>query len=172
MNPFVNPHKRSVLLPSGCKDLIDVLRRIESMSEESGFIIKPERFEEDGLAHIHHYVTRMVESSAKAVTLYIKSLNGECAVGLRRSASEFSMHPLMGIVEREKAVKEFFARRVIEPIADFLVGHAGMPTRVLAFSLPPTATVAAALTIDLMCEVYGFKETSGIEFTYLEDSGV
>ncbi len=26
MNPFVNPRKRSVLLPSGCKDLADVLR--------------------------------------------------------------------------------------------------------------------------------------------------
>jgi hypothetical protein len=27
MNPFVNPEKRSVSLPSGCKDLIDVLDR-------------------------------------------------------------------------------------------------------------------------------------------------
>jgi hypothetical protein len=26
MNPFVNPKKRSILLPSGCKDLADILR--------------------------------------------------------------------------------------------------------------------------------------------------
>lgn len=26
MNPFVNPNKRSILLPSGCKDLAEVLR--------------------------------------------------------------------------------------------------------------------------------------------------
>ena len=26
MNPFVNPMKRSILLPGGCKDLADVLR--------------------------------------------------------------------------------------------------------------------------------------------------
>ena len=26
MNPFVNPKKRSILLPSGCKDLADLLR--------------------------------------------------------------------------------------------------------------------------------------------------
>jgi hypothetical protein len=26
MNPFINPKKRSILLPSGCKDLADVLR--------------------------------------------------------------------------------------------------------------------------------------------------
>lgn len=30
MNPFINPQKRSVSLPNGCKDLIDVLRRRES----------------------------------------------------------------------------------------------------------------------------------------------
>jgi type II secretory ATPase GspE/PulE/Tfp pilus assembly ATPase PilB-like protein len=30
VNPFVNPKKRGVSLPSGCKDLIDVLQRRES----------------------------------------------------------------------------------------------------------------------------------------------
>jgi hypothetical protein len=29
MNPFVNPKKRSISLPSGCKDLLDVLRHRE-----------------------------------------------------------------------------------------------------------------------------------------------
>src|SRR5882762_8748115 len=29
MNPFVNPKKRSISLPKGCKDLVDVLRRPE-----------------------------------------------------------------------------------------------------------------------------------------------
>ena len=30
MNPFVNPKKRGISLPSGCKDLMDVLKRSES----------------------------------------------------------------------------------------------------------------------------------------------
>jgi hypothetical protein len=30
MNPFVNPKKRGITLPSGCKDLVDVLKRSES----------------------------------------------------------------------------------------------------------------------------------------------
>jgi hypothetical protein len=30
MNPFVNPKKRSISLPSGCKDLVDVLNRSET----------------------------------------------------------------------------------------------------------------------------------------------
>ena len=33
MNLFVNPKKRSVSLPSGCKDLIDVLQRSDSKHE-------------------------------------------------------------------------------------------------------------------------------------------
>ena len=35
MNPFVNPKKRSISLPSGCKDLIDVLQRRESGHESA-----------------------------------------------------------------------------------------------------------------------------------------
>ena len=35
MNPFVNPNKRSVTLPDGCKDLIDVLNRSESKHGEA-----------------------------------------------------------------------------------------------------------------------------------------
>src|SRR5258705_233606 len=34
MNPFVNPKKRSVSLPSGCKDLIDVLDRPQGRGED------------------------------------------------------------------------------------------------------------------------------------------
>lgn len=30
MNPFVNPNKRSISLPSGCKDLVDVLKGSKS----------------------------------------------------------------------------------------------------------------------------------------------
>jgi hypothetical protein len=30
MNPFVNPNERGVALPSGCRDLIDVLKRPEA----------------------------------------------------------------------------------------------------------------------------------------------
>jgi len=34
MNPFVNLKKRGVALPSGCKDLIDVLHRPKRQGEE------------------------------------------------------------------------------------------------------------------------------------------
>jgi hypothetical protein len=34
MNPFVNPRKRSISLPSGCKDLADVLRRTDDGSSD------------------------------------------------------------------------------------------------------------------------------------------
>jgi hypothetical protein len=34
MNPFINPKKRGVSLPKGCKDLADVLRRL--LDESAG----------------------------------------------------------------------------------------------------------------------------------------
>jgi hypothetical protein len=33
MNPFVNPKKRGFKLPKGCKDLMDVLKRMESKQD-------------------------------------------------------------------------------------------------------------------------------------------
>jgi len=35
MNQFVNPKKRSVSLPGGCKDLVDVLRRSERTQDKA-----------------------------------------------------------------------------------------------------------------------------------------
>jgi len=35
MNPFVNPKKRSISLPSGCKDLVDVLKRSETKHDDA-----------------------------------------------------------------------------------------------------------------------------------------
>jgi hypothetical protein len=35
MNPFVNPKKRSISLPNGCKDLIDVLQNAERSHESA-----------------------------------------------------------------------------------------------------------------------------------------
>lgn len=35
MNPFVNPKKRGISLPSGCKDLIEVLQRRESARDSA-----------------------------------------------------------------------------------------------------------------------------------------
>ena len=35
MNPFVNPKKRSISLPSRCKDLADVLKRQDSKHEDT-----------------------------------------------------------------------------------------------------------------------------------------
>ena len=35
MNPFVNPNKRSIALPKGCKDLIDVLQPPSQVEEDA-----------------------------------------------------------------------------------------------------------------------------------------
>jgi hypothetical protein len=168
MNPFVNPNKRSIALPAGCKDLIDVLQ----MAREELEIIRPERLESSGLAHVPRYVTKVIESLAKSVTLYIGSLQGKHAITVHRSASEFSIIPLMDMKVREKAVEEFFARKGIEASADFLIGQPAKTTRILGFPMPGQRSDAVALTIDLLREVYEFDDESGMEFMYLEYNGV
>jgi hypothetical protein len=35
MNPFVDPKKRSISLPGGCKDLADVLKRSEPRHDDA-----------------------------------------------------------------------------------------------------------------------------------------
>jgi len=169
MNPFVNPHKRSVVLPDGCKDLIDVLRRrdpaLENMPSPE---IRPQRFEGVGLVDVERHVTKVVESPAKMVTLHIKSLDEARAVALVRSATEFSISPSMGIASQERDVREFFAGRRIEAIADFLADGPFPPIQILAFPMPPAAADAARLTVDLLREVYDFSDESGIEFTLVE----
>lgn len=172
MNPFVDPNKRSVSLPPGCKDLIDVLRSQSGVESADDLVIKPERFEGVGLGDVLRYVTKVVASSAKMATLHIKSSDGTSAVALVRSASEFSMNPAMGTLQREKEVEKFFAGRGVESIADFFVGHPGMATRVLAFPLPPTASDATVLTVDLLREVYDLNDESEAEFVFVECSGV
>jgi hypothetical protein len=177
MNPFVNPNKRSILLPPGCKDLIDLLEPQKGSSTElvaDGWehpVIRPERFEGMGLAHVERYVAKVVSSPAKIVTLYIRSLDGFRAIALVRSATEFSIIPLMCMEERGREVEEFFARRGLEAMADFLASDPGMPTRILAFPLPPTASGATGLTVDLLREAYEFGDESGIEFMYVEYNG-
>jgi hypothetical protein len=60
MNPFVNPKKRSVSLPPGCKDLVDVLHRPKRRGDSPGRIFVRLMLMQ---AHEHH-ATQLVIGSA------------------------------------------------------------------------------------------------------------
>jgi len=68
MKSFVNYQKRSVQLPKGCKDLIEVLQPQKQTTKEppkSIWEMMPisDRVQERGLAHIQRYVSRLWEST-------------------------------------------------------------------------------------------------------------
>jgi len=169
MNPFVNPKKRDILLPSGCKDLMDVLQ-LSKREDEAGCstpAVRPE-LQVGGLGHIHYWVAKLSASTVHGSVLTIASLDGQMRVVLECARRGLSVYPVMGLAEREKDAEDFFFSRAIQPCVDFLIGHPGMPTRVLGFPLPSDLFKAAELTTALLRSVYGLDTEAEIEFAYAQ----
>ena len=169
MNPFVNPNKRSVLLPNGCKDLVDVLRLSKTEKETGGSIpiIRPEAAV-GRLEQVNHYVAKLLASAAHTSVLGIGSLDGYTRVVLEREARGLTIYPMMGTGETENHVEEFFESHVIQPCVDMQAGKPGMTTRVLGFALPLDRSKVTALMIDLLHSVFGFDTEAELEFTYVD----
>jgi hypothetical protein len=169
MNPFVNPKKRGILLPSGCKNLIDMLNRPKGVDEAGSQspVIRPE-IQVGDLSYLHRYVAKLSASSAYSAVLTIASLDGQIRVMLEHSGGHLSVYPVMGLTEMEKDTEDFFTERAIQPCVDYVVGHPGMATRVLGYPLPSDHFKAAELTTDLIRSVYGGDAEAEIEFAYLE----
>jgi hypothetical protein len=169
MNPFVDPKKRGVLLPGGCKDLIDVLRLSKQKEETdcSTPTIRPE-VRIGGLDQVNHYMAKLSAAAAQRSVLVIASLDGQTRVVLEGSTSGLTIFPMMGTSENENEAEEFFASRAIEPSVDFLVGQPERPTRVLGFQLSSDLSKAVELTTDLLRSVFRLDAEAEIEFTYLE----
>jgi hypothetical protein len=169
MNPFVNLNKRGILLPSGCKDLMDALQ-LSKRQQEVGCatpVVQPE-VQVSELAQVPRYLARLTAPSAEPRVLMIASLDAEMRVILEPGAGGLDIFPAMGLADRERDVEEFFAARAVQPSVDFLVGHPGTPTRVLGFPLPSDPHLAAGLTIDLIRSIYGLDAEAEVEFTYLK----
>ena len=158
-------------MPSGCKDLMDVLQ-LPKKGDKSHVgdecAILPERIETAGLAHVPRYIAKLCESKGRHTILRITSLDAAIRVVLYRSPAEFSIYPLMGIADEERAVEKFFARRGIQRSASLLIGHPGMATLVLAYPLPTDRLRIVVLIAELLRLVFALDDAAGLEFTYVE----
>ena len=92
MNPFVNPKKRGISLPSGCKDLLDVLQRRESAR---GSAIR--RF-------IHLVLFQAQQDRATDVVIGIASPRG-APITYKVEGTWYEMSPFPGHI-RPKVVSE------------------------------------------------------------------
>jgi hypothetical protein len=168
MNQFVNPKKRSIQLPPGCKDLIDVLRPLARK-------VWAPRVEGGTLMDVRRCVNQLFAASEVNVQLCIGSPQGNDHMVLHREGTGFSgVVPMRGR-EQERLGEAFFSRRSIKPTNDEVIGpadgfikHPDMPTRVMVVPLPAVASDTVELVVALLREVYGVSEESRLEFLYVE----
>src|SRR5512146_2062254 len=124
MNEFVNFGKRSVDLPAGCKDLIDVLRSAKRHPIQTTCSVQ-------GLANVARHLPSLLESTAKSKNLvitwhemnYVHLVNEEGALSALTVIHENT--------HRERAVRDVFGAAGLSPIHDEAV--AGWSVRVLRY---------------------------------------
>jgi hypothetical protein len=160
MNEFVNFQKRGIELPSGCKDLIDVLSQLREA-----------RIPAEGFADIERYLSRLLQSAAKRGSVTISSLDYRKSV---RLSSRDGRLKVMVVVDtrdavREQAVLTLFREAGIPPKSDYDYSGDGVPLRVLFYLLPVSVPDAAGLIRALLHKVHGLAEDAGLLFLYREE---
>jgi hypothetical protein len=176
MEEFVNYKKRGIDLPSGCKDLLDVLHKAPKHRPPSAIssrwvpIPKPERIRTHGLDHILRFIVLLLESTAKFTSLKIDFQGMESAMSVYRHR-EPGTFDLMFFVRRdteeERAIRAFFVRHQIDHTVDYLV-HPIAPNSVrgLQYPLPQDAREAARLIRNFLQTVYGVRDEAGVDYTF------
>jgi len=173
MKQFVNYKKRGFTLPSGCKDLLDVLappQRQGKAQVAAGRWQRPEieeeRFPTAGLAQIGRYVSMLLRSRGEFFTL-VTAQDFEFPVTLYRSRSEQTDAMVLATKEahREQTIRSFFEQQGIEALSEFDTADAA---RGLVYPLPSDVAGAIRLTTELLRSVYGLTDEAGIDFRYYE----
>ena len=186
MSKFVNYKKRSIELPSGCKDLIDVLRRnaglerLDNIPAGNGFHgvfpgVICGGFFEGHLSDIGKYVAMVFDSRALAFFLIVNPPDGGVTLTVYRGedgTTHASLEVQVG-TEREKAVRSFLAPRGLH-----IPDDSGMPSQ-FASALPvyrfcdllplaPEAPLLSKLVEELFRRAFGLSDDSKLCFRYQE----
>lgn len=157
MNEFINFRKRSIELPAGCKDLVDVLPPPRET-----------RMPVEGFAHVERYLSRIFQAGAKRRSVIIWSLDYQEHV---RVSNRDGVLALMVLVDtqdaiREKAVTKLFRDAGVTPVRDVDGRGDGVPLRVLIYPLTPSVPAAADLIRSLLQGIYGIAHDAGLLFQY------
>jgi hypothetical protein len=178
MSNFVNFNKRSIALPPGCKDLLDVLqlreRRQFQDSDDSG-CVRVGGSAQGHLADMEEYIKMAFEAETSAFMLVIQPPDKRLTVNVAHKAGEgmWGWVYVESGTPAEAAVRNFFAHHGLQtPIA----GHPlplkfvplslqflpGVPVQsVLDISpMPANATMLTQLVSGLIREVCGLSDGS------------
>ena len=179
MNGFVDYNNRSVQLPPGCKDLIDVLnltraRRIprdcDPASEWLPAGAQAECVKTGGLGNIEVGLTRLLTAQLKPSFLVIRAGAVPLHLLCETEAGPLDLYvALQGSdSEQEKAIRAFFSERCIDPLLDYTPAEGW---RIIRYPIPCVASRAAALVIALLKGAYLISEDSPLHFVFGRHAG-
>jgi hypothetical protein len=169
MAQFVNYHKRSIELPQGCKDLIDVLepsRRSAANKSEAGRPlpqIRDEHFRTDGLSQVGRQVAMLESSSAElfALMIVIRDDRPPLTVYRKQRTNQAVLVLVAEDADRERAIRAFLGERGVQPLHSAAVPDA---FKSLSFLLPREVSQISDLMTDLLRAVYELSDVAGLDF--------
>jgi len=163
MNEFVNMGKRSIELPAGCKDLIDVLQPVKRLPIAKLAIYSAE----GGLADLAKHLANLLEQGKKTKNLGITWHERNYLHLVKEGLFLTTLLVVHDNTHREQAVRAVFASASLAPIRDEAVN--GWSVRVLKYALPAGASTIEELLSDLLGKGYGLAEDVRLEFMLWED---
>ncbi len=173
MSQFVNFNKRSVTLPAGCKDLIDLLAPTGKQRKPSSSVepfaaveLHKEHFPSSGLAQLERFVGLLLHPRGEGFALELAAQAISNPIMLYCSKPEKMAGILVDArdVPQEEAVRAFFLHRATEPLLESR--HEG--TLTLLYPLPWDVGATSGLVRDLLQEVFALGSDAGLDFEYYD----
>ena len=157
MNKFVDFGRRSVELPAGCKDLIDVLQQAKRHPPSTLTVRLAE-----GLTDVAKHFTWLLELGAKSRFLVITWHEMNYVQLMNQAGVLTALAIVHENTHREQAVRGVFGAAGLAPILDDAPD--GRSVRALGYPLPDDASRIEELISDLLRTGYGLAENGRLEF--------
>ena len=158
MNDFVNPQRRSVNLPAGYKDLMEVIEAKESVKGSK--VRRPiiERFPTGGLSRVEEFLDRFLNSQSEIAVLLLLLVDNSIAFALVRSPGVIKAVFTFAKpdTDSEEVVKEVFAEAGINTIPNVPTADVGQMMK--TYPLPAELTEVLNLVSVVLRRAY---EVSG-----------
>lgn len=178
MSEFVNYKKRSVALPPGCKNLIDVLRLREArdiQSITSSGATRRSGANTGKLSELRKYAEMLFGSRAQMFMLAISTPDMHFTVDILQT-KDGSIRGHMYVQQetaQEEALRNFFAVRGMklpddENIPDEFLPGGQVYQRYDLSPVPPEAALFAKLVAEIFGDVFGLSDDSPLHFCYDE----
>jgi hypothetical protein len=147
VNPFINPKQRAIELPTGCKDLNDVLLRDKVFGPPG-----VHQFRQGGVREIRAFVRHLYEKFSKDKVLFVLQFSKSVLLTIRYDEDSFKLELVARSSDElmKEAIAEFFGEAKPHPWLKY--GH----LQYFRVTLPENSDDAAQVLIDFLlraCDV-------------------